>query len=83
MERLGPQEALLLARNYASEGAARRRTPPVCSRPGPAADPECPDEALRLIDGLMLAGGADIDPAAYGRESTPRDDRNGPRARCV
>jgi putative glutamine amidotransferase len=29
---------------------------------------EDPDEALDLLDGLLLAGGADIDPAAYGVE---------------
>jgi putative glutamine amidotransferase len=36
-----------------------------------APDPELtedPDEALDLVDGLMLAGGADIDPATYGAE---------------
>ena len=27
-----------------------------------------PDEALDLIDGLLLAGGSDIDPATYGAE---------------
>jgi putative glutamine amidotransferase len=35
------------------------------------ADPllvEEPDEALDLIDGLLLAGGADIDPSAYGHD---------------
>jgi putative glutamine amidotransferase len=30
-----------------------------------------PDEALDLLDGLMLAGGADIDPASYGAERDP------------
>lgn len=30
-----------------------------------------PDEMLDLIDGLILAGGADIDPAAYGAEPHP------------
>jgi putative glutamine amidotransferase len=31
-----------------------------------------PDEALELIDGLILAGGADIDPSMYGAEPHPR-----------
>lgn len=30
-----------------------------------------PDEALDRIDGLMLAGGADIDPGAYGAQAHP------------
>jgi putative glutamine amidotransferase len=30
-----------------------------------------PEEVLELIDGLMLAGGADIDPAAYDQEPHP------------
>jgi putative glutamine amidotransferase len=30
-----------------------------------------PDQALELIDGLMLAGGADIDPASYEQEAHP------------
>jgi putative glutamine amidotransferase len=30
-----------------------------------------PDELLDLIDGLILAGGADIDPSAYGAEPHP------------
>jgi putative glutamine amidotransferase len=37
-----------------------------------APDPQLtadPGEALALIDGLMLAGGADIDPASYGQET--------------
>ena len=32
---------------------------------------EEPDEVLALLDGLILAGGADIDPASYGE---PRDE---------
>ncbi len=32
---------------------------------------EDPGEVLDLLDGLMLAGGADIDPASYGAEPHP------------
>ena len=32
---------------------------------------EDPEQALERIDGLILAGGADIDPASYGRERHP------------
>jgi putative glutamine amidotransferase len=44
---------------------------------------ENPDEALERIDGLMLAGGADIDPSTYGaephlktRDTVPERDRS-------
>ncbi len=30
-----------------------------------------PDRLLELLDGLMLAGGTDVDPAAYGQEPHP------------
>jgi putative glutamine amidotransferase len=43
---------------------------------------ERPDEVLDLVDGLMLAGGSDVDPASYGarphpetRGSRPERDR--------
>jgi putative glutamine amidotransferase len=59
------QDAVLLARSYVNEvnraGALAVLLPP---------DPrlvEEPGEALELLDGLLLAGGADIDPASYGQ----------------
>jgi putative glutamine amidotransferase len=32
---------------------------------------EEPDQALALLDGLILAGGADIDPSCYGQQAHP------------
>jgi putative glutamine amidotransferase len=66
------QQAALLPRNYVeavqAAGGLALMIPP---------DPalvEDPAEVLELIDGLMLAGGVDIDPASYGeprhRETT-------------
>jgi putative glutamine amidotransferase len=57
-------EAHLLDRNYIdavqSAGGIALMLPP---------DPEAdPDEILDVLDGLILAGGADIDPASYGAE---------------
>jgi putative glutamine amidotransferase len=36
------------------------------------ASAESPDQLLGLLDGLLLSGGADIDPASYGAEPDPR-----------
>jgi len=33
---------------------------------------EQPEEVLALVDGLILAGGADIDPSSYGQEADPQ-----------
>jgi putative glutamine amidotransferase len=61
------QPAMLLPRNYVDAvqraGASALLLPP---------DPllvEQPGELLELLDGLLLAGGSDIDPALYGRRA--------------
>ncbi|HYV16416.1 MAG TPA: gamma-glutamyl-gamma-aminobutyrate hydrolase family protein [Conexibacter sp.] len=64
------QQAALLPVNYLSAvrlagGLA------LMLAPDPAVTAE-PDEVLDLLDGLILAGGADIDPATYGAERHPR-----------
>lgn len=63
------QEAVLLSRSYVEAvqhaGALALMLPPdvrLLEEPG---------EALDLLDGLMLAGGADIDPASYGERAHP------------
>ena len=63
------QEAFLLARSYidAIQGAGglALMIPP---------DPrtvEDPDELLDVLDGLILAGGADVDPGTYGEPAHP------------
>jgi putative glutamine amidotransferase len=58
------QDAALLAYNYVEE-VSRAGALPVLLAPDPRTT-EAPDEALELLDGLLLAGGADIDPASYG-----------------
>jgi gamma-glutamyl-gamma-aminobutyrate hydrolase PuuD len=42
----------------------------------PAADGV--EETLDVLDGLILSGGGDIDPAAYGQEAHPETDRPAP-----
>jgi putative glutamine amidotransferase len=61
------QEAMLLPRSYV-DAVQRAGGLPVLLAPDPALVRE-PQQALELIDGLMLAGGADIDPGAYGAEA--------------
>jgi len=62
-------EAVLLPRNYVDRvqaaGAIAVLLPP------DAAAVADPDRLLGRIDGLLLAGGADLDPGAYGAERDP------------
>jgi putative glutamine amidotransferase len=63
------QEALLVPRGYA---AAVQRAGAMALLLAPDVEvAKDPEQALALLDGLMLAGGADIDPAAYGASAHP------------
>jgi putative glutamine amidotransferase len=59
------QPAMLLARNYVD--AVQRAGGLALMLPPDAQLTKDPAEAFELIDGLLLAGGADIDPGAYGQ----------------
>jgi putative glutamine amidotransferase len=58
--------AVLLPRSYV-DAVQRAGGIALLLPPDPAAVDD-PDRLLDLVDGLLLAGGADIDPAAYGAE---------------
>jgi putative glutamine amidotransferase len=64
------QPAMLLPRNYIDAiqraGGVVLMLPP---DPGVSADP---DIVLDVVDGLILAGGADVDPASYGESRAPQ-----------
>jgi putative glutamine amidotransferase len=63
------QEAMLLPRNYVD--AVHRAGGLALLVPPDIRLVDQPDEVLDRLDGLMLAGGADIDPASYGDEAHP------------
>jgi putative glutamine amidotransferase len=62
-------DAFLLPRSYADQ-VHRAGAMTLLLAPDPALTAD-PDEVLDHLDGLMLAGGADIDPGAYGAERHP------------
>ncbi len=63
------QPAALLPRNYVE--AVQRAGGLVVMLPPDQQLADDPVQALELIDGLILAGGADIDPASYEQEAHP------------
>jgi putative glutamine amidotransferase len=63
------QDAFLLARSYVR--AVQDAGGVVVMIPPDEAVQDDPDQVLDLLDGLILAGGADIDPDAYGAERHP------------
>src|SRR5258708_16846838 len=64
------QEACLLPRSYID--AVQRAGGVALLLPPDHAVVQEPDLVLDVIDGLMLAGGADIDPDAYGERPHPK-----------
>jgi putative glutamine amidotransferase len=74
------QEAFLLSRSYIRQ--VQEAGGLVVMLPPDAAVLEDPDQAIDLLDGLILAGGADIDPSLYGAEAHD-ETRNTVRERDV
>jgi putative glutamine amidotransferase len=63
------QEAILLPRSYVD--AVQEAGGLALLLPPDSRVTEEPEEILERIDGLMLAGGADIDPSCYGQDAEP------------
>jgi putative glutamine amidotransferase len=64
------QQAFLLPRSYVD--AVQRAGGMALVLPTDDALVEDPDEVLDLLDGLILSGGADIDPASYSAPQHPK-----------
>ena len=73
------REAFLLSRAYVD--ALQRAGAIALMLPPDAWVAEHPDDVLDGLDGLMLAGGADIDPGRLRRAPPPEDDEHAPGAR--
>src|SRR5262245_1441693 len=63
------QQAYLLPRSYIR--AIQRAGGIAVMLPPDEAVERDPDDVLELLDGLILAGGADMDPATYGEAPHP------------
>ncbi len=70
------QTALLLPRSYvdAVQGAGALA---LLLPPDPAVQQD-PEQLLCMLDGVLLAGGADIDPRFYGQTAHPMTERGAP-----
>src|SRR5207302_11484373 len=64
------QQAVLLPRSYVE--AVQQAGGMAVMLPPDGASVDDPRQVLELIDGLLLAGGADIDPSCYGQQ--PREE---------
>jgi putative glutamine amidotransferase len=64
-----PRDAFVLPRSFV-DPVQRAGATALLLVPDPALTAN-PDEALDLVDALMLAGGADVDPASYGAACHP------------
>ncbi len=71
------QQAALLPENYLA-AIGRAGGMALMLAPDPVLTQE-PDEALDLLDGLLLVGGADVDPATYGAERHPETNGTVPQ----
>ena len=63
------QQAVLLPRSYIDAVQLAGGLPVMI--PPDSLVAQDPDEVLDLVDGLILAGGADIEPSSYGAEAHP------------